>query len=183
MKASILFGIPNDYLKIWNRWTRKFRGPTKQRARLALKVIDRVLVVLFVALYVLLGWGCLTTSPGSGIGYLAASALSFGLLSLFRRRYNEPRPYELFKLTPLVAREGAGKSFPSRHCFCAFLIATITFAVFQPFGGFAILAAILLGWLRVLEGVHFPRDIIAGAVLGVLGGLFTLAATLWPLFS
>jgi membrane-associated phospholipid phosphatase len=33
------------------------------------------------------------------------------------------------------------------------------------------IAGILLAWSRVAGGVHFPRDVIAGALIGVFSGV------------
>ncbi len=54
-------------------------------------------------------------------------AVSFTLLSVFRKAYSAPRPYEVFSIQPLLKKETVGKSFPSRHVFSAFVIAMTFF--------------------------------------------------------
>ncbi|MBQ1449090.1 MAG: hypothetical protein IIZ15_03200, partial [Coriobacteriales bacterium] len=51
-------------------------------------------------------------------------AVSFALLSMFRRALNAPRPYEVYGIEPLIHKETRGKTFPSRHTFCMFLISS-----------------------------------------------------------
>ena len=64
-------------------------------------------------------------------------AVSFGFLSLFRRLYSAPRPYEVWDITPLLKKDTRGKSFPSRHVFSVFIIGMTYFHTFislaQPF--------------------------------------------------
>ena len=45
--------------------------------------------------------------------------VAFVVVSVFRRIYNAPRPYEKMDITPLIAKDKQGQSFPSRHVFSA----------------------------------------------------------------
>ena len=61
---------------------------------------------------------------------------------------------------------------PSRHVASAFVIATVILSYYPFAGAGAIIAAATLAFLRFLEGVHYPSDLIVGAVLGfVFGGI------------
>lgn len=174
----ILYSVPSDYPERWKRWTKRFRGKGSTKRKQVLRIAGKVLVGFFVALYLLLAWGCLGATPAAIIAYLVSTGLCFFGMSLFRRWRNEPRPYEVFDLKPLIPKADlkSGESLPSRHTFSAFLIATIAAVVFRDFAGVVILLlAAALGTIRVLEGVHFLRDIVAGVVLGILAGLFCVA--------
>ena len=97
-------------------------------------------------------------------------AVSFLLLSLVRHLINARRPYEVHAFQPLISKESAGHSFPSRHVFSIFVIATTIFW-FYPAVAVAIwLMGIALAIIRVVSGVHFPRDVIAGMAIGILCG-------------
>ena len=65
-------------------------------------------------------------------------------------------------------------SFPSGHTSGAFLfsllMSTFSFEIFC----LLIPWAIGVGWARVMLGVHYPGDTLAGAILGVLTGCFTI---------
>lgn len=145
----------------------------------ALRVLNRGIVGVFYAAYaVLLGWACATDpwklAPLSGV-----VALGFVAVSAYRSRLNAPRPYERCAISPLIVRDGAGESFPSRHAFSAFAIAASWFAAAAPVALALLAVAALLAVCRVLGGVHFPRDVIAGALVGVaVGGLAAFLATL-----
>lgn len=96
--------------------------------------------------------------------------VSFILLSVVRKLINAPRPYEIFKTAPLIPKTTKGKSFPSRHVFSIFVIGTtFVYTCSIPELGYLIyVLGILLAAIRVVSGVHFPRDVLAGACLGIL---------------
>ncbi|UTF61422.1 phosphatase PAP2 family protein [Gilvimarinus sp. DA14] len=66
-------------------------------------------------------------------------------------------------------------SFPSGHTAAAFVFAYLILAFFPAFALAAYVLACLIGMSRVLLGVHYPSDIVAGAALGtgcaMLGGI------------
>lgn len=100
-------------------------------------------------------------------------ALSFLLLSIVRRAIDRPRPYETLAIEPLLNKLSHGSSFPSRHIFSAFLIAgTVTFVT--PWGALLYIPATLLALIRVVGGVHYPSDVIVGALVGVAATLLYL---------
>lgn len=101
-------------------------------------------------------------------------AVLFIGLSVFRRFYNAPRPYEALAIDPLIHKDTQGKSFPSRHIFSVFMIAMCWLA-YCPLVGIALLAGgVVMAVVRVIGGVHYPRDVIAGALVAVLGGILGL---------
>lgn len=105
---------------------------------------------------------------------LSVPFVAFVLLSVFRSRVNAPRPYEVFDAKPVISKDSKGKSFPSRHVFSIFLIAT-TFLAVCPNAAFGLVIealGIALAAIRVMAGVHFPRDVIMGALLGIFAGSF-----------
>lgn len=110
------------------------------------------------------------TQDGRFWRVLFTPAISFVMVSIFRNFINAPRPYEVADTVPIIKKETKGKSFPSRHVFSVFVIATTLFYIYKPVGILLMLAGILLAILRVVGGVHFPRDVIAGAIIGILSG-------------
>lgn len=104
---------------------------------------------------------------------LLVPAVSFIVLSIFRRIVNSPRPYEVFGIPPVIPKNTKGKSFPSRHVFSVVIIG-MTFLACFPYKGaavFILAVGAAMGVIRVISGVHFPRDVIAGALFGVISGI------------
>lgn len=102
---------------------------------------------------------------------LLAPAISFILVSVFRNLVNAPRPYEVNNTVPLINKDTKGKSFPSRHVFSVFVVASTLYFISLPLGIILLLAGVLLAILRVIGGVHFPKDVIAGAIIGIISGI------------
>ncbi len=156
------------YEQRYEQWAAPLRGrPGVVRA---LNIVNHGIVVVFYAAYaLLLGWACVS-DPWKLAPLVGVTAVGFAAVSFFRRRFNAPRPYECCAIAPLIARDGAGKSFPSRHAFSAFAIAASWFAASAPVAVVLLVAAVVLAVCRVLGGVHFPRDVVAGAFIGSATG-------------
>ena len=102
---------------------------------------------------------------------LIVPGISFLLVSLVRVLLDFPRPYEEIAIEPLVKKDTLGKSFPSRHTFSTFVIAVTVFYFWPVWGILTGIAGALLATARVLGGVHFLRDVIAGAAIGIGCGI------------
>lgn len=98
-------------------------------------------------------------------------AISFLLLSIFRKIYSAPRPYEILDISPLIYKETKGKSFPSRHVFSIFMIGMTFFYIVKPIGIMIFILGVAMAYVRVIGGVHFPKDVAVGALVGILCGM------------
>lgn len=98
-------------------------------------------------------------------------ALAFAAVSLVRRWIDAPRPYEELAIEPLIAKDTKGKSLPSRHVFSVYMIALCWLAYCLPVGVVLLLLGVDMMALRVLGGVHYLRDVLCGALIGVLCGV------------
>ena len=88
--------------------------------------------------------------------------------SLIKDVTERPRPPLRFPDPgPLVALPGSS-SFPSGHATVAFACATVLAATDRRLAIPAFALAVGIAWSRVYVGVHYPLDVLAGAVLGVL---------------
>lgn len=152
----------------YERWSAPFRTPGRTRA---LGVLNRVLTLSCYLAYPLALVLLAVRRDSRGLWALVIPAVSFLLLSVFRDRYNAPRPYEVLEITPLIHKDTRGHSFPSRHVFSVFVIAMTFLWLLPPVGILFLCFGLLLAWCRVIGGVHFPRDVAAGALCGVLAGL------------
>ena len=146
---------------------------------LANKVITDVVCVAYPCLLVWLTYAAATGAAGA-VGTLLRAVLvpgvSFALVTVLRKAINAPRPYEVFDASPIIPKDTRGNSFPSRHAFSIFVIA-MTFCACCPLawvGPVMLVAGVLLAVIRVVSGVHFPRDVVVGALLGMLAGFMGL---------
>ena len=95
----------------------------------------------------------------------------FIIVTLFRRLLNFPRPYEVFSFYEHAPRRKRGQSFPSRHVFSIFVIGASLCFVNVGVGLALMLVGLTLAVSRVLLGIHFIRDVVAGGLIGVVSGV------------
>ena len=80
-----------------------------------------------------------------------------------------PRPCWL-ESVPLLIANPADYSFPSGHTLSSVIGATILTRTDRRFGWAAISLAALIAFSRLYLYVHWPSDVLAGALLGILMG-------------
>lgn len=102
---------------------------------------------------------------------IVVPATAFVVVSIFRKLIDSPRPYTKYGITPLINKDKIGESFPSRHTLSAFLITMTGFYVYFPVGIVLAVMSLIIAITRVVSGVHFTKDVIAGAVIGILSGI------------
>lgn len=100
---------------------------------------------------------------------------SFILVSVIRKCIDAKRPYEKYDIKPLFIKDTKGESMPSRHVFSITIIAMCWLYVSVPIGSIMLALVIIMAVSRVLAGVHFVRDVLAGFAVGILCGI----AGLW----
>ena len=102
---------------------------------------------------------------------LAAMALAFVLAHLGQYLIASDRPFVTGLGTKWVPHR-ASHSFPSAHASVSFAFAVATSLVARHWYWAlpALAVAALISWSRVYLGLHFPSDILAGAVLGAVCG-------------
>lgn len=101
---------------------------------------------------------------------LLVPAAAFVLCTVVRRLLNLPRPYDQPGFEPLMPKAMKGQSCPSRHAASVTIIAMACWYVNPNLGAFLTVLTILICVVRVLAGVHHPRDIYAGVLLSLLVG-------------
>lgn len=129
---------------------------------------DKILTKLSYVIYPIFFIYLLIKDESDIYAYIIVPAVSFAVISIFRYVLCAPRPYELFNIPPVIKKDTKGKSFPSRHVFSAFVIATSVFHFSRPEGIVLGAFGIILAASRVFGGVHFIRDVIAGGLLGII---------------
>ncbi|MCR5668843.1 MAG: phosphatase PAP2 family protein [Lachnospiraceae bacterium] len=135
-----------------------------------MNLMDRLIVAITVASYPMLLVYLYQTDFEVFTRTLILPAVAFLVVSLFRRFFNQKRPYEVYDFEPVIHRKGTGKSMPSRHVFSIFMIAMCFFQVDLSLGFTFCIMGTALALLRVYGGVHFVKDVIVGALVAIISG-------------
>ena len=138
---------------------------------LALRIVSHASAALSVPVFMLLCYRAFTVSLPSLIKLLVILGAPFLLVTLLRRVINAPRPYEMYAFFEKTPKNKSGSSFPSRHAFSIFAIGSAALFVYPIIGSALLLLGVCLCVCRVLLGIHFVRDVLAGALIGALASI------------
>ena len=94
----------------------------------------------------------------------------FVLVEVIRWLWFRPRPFVTLNFVPLINQSAKEASFPSGHASFYFALSTIVYCYNKKAGILFFIASALIVIARVFVGIHWPSDILAGAVLGILTG-------------
>ena len=138
-----------------------------------LRTFNRFMTVVMPMIYLtLLATTYLQQGLGKQVGiYLFIPASGFVILSFLRKKINAPRPYEVWEIVPLLDRDSPGQSMPSRHVFSATIISMACLHASLTMGMICLTLSAFLGLVRVLGGVHFPKDVVVGYICGLVWGV------------
>ena len=138
-----------------------------------LRTFNRFMTVVMPMIYLTL---LATTYLQEGLGkqvliYVFIPASGFVILSFLRKKINAPRPYEEWDIKPLLDRDSPGQSMPSRHVFSATIISMACLHASLSVGVILLVLSALLGIVRVLGGVHYPKDVVVGYICALVWGV------------
>jgi len=139
-------------------------------------VLDRILTGMSRYMHYGEGWGLvvlalLVVDPKTGaragieilpVLWLTMLTVNFPLKRLFRRR----RPFLAFVKARVLGPRPQDFSLPSGHSAAAFAGAFLLTAHVPVLGPFFYLVALIVAFSRVYLGVHYPSDVVFGAVAG-----------------
>ena len=120
-----------------------------------------------------------------------AYSLIFGVITLglmidiIKVYIRRARPYIKLKTIRIVGSKASGRSFPSGHTGQAFFLASLIVHYYHVNVYLWILlyaTALLVGITRIYVGMHYPRDVLAGAILGTAWGIVGVMVNGYILF-
>ena len=162
-------------MKNYQEWYDHIAGKIKSNPLFLrlLRAFNRFMTVVLPIVYLTL---LATTYLREGLGeqvwiYLFVPASGFVILSLLRKKLNAPRPYEVWEIVPLLDRDSPGQSMPSRHVFSATIISMACLHASLSVGLILLILSAILGLVRVLGGVHYPKDVVVGYICALVWGV------------
>lgn len=107
-------------------------------------------------------------------GITMSIALALGLIvgnGILKNLVARVRPFEINESVNLLVKKFTDYSFPSGHTLASFECATVLMAKERKAIGIpALILAISVAFSRIYLYVHYPSDVLAGAILGTLFG-------------
>ena len=162
-------------MKSYQEWYDHIAGNIENKPFLLrlLRAFNRFMTVVMPMIYLtLLATTYLQQGLGKQVGiYLFIPASGFVILSFLRKKINSPRPYEEWEIVPLLNRDSPGQSMPSRHVFSATIISMACLHASLIVGFILLILSVFLGLVRVLGGVHYPKDVLVGYACGLVWGV------------
>ena len=142
-----------------------------QRIALFFKTISRLGDGPFWYVMLLSVWIAQGLAYGLQILYLlVAGSVGTGIYKFLKHKTTRPRPYQVHQVIVLGERPLDHFSFPSGHTLHAVMV-TITLGYIQPLLLVLMLPfTILVALSRMILGLHYPSDVIVGAVIGTVVG-------------
>ncbi|MDN4502170.1 phosphatase PAP2 family protein [Alteromonadaceae bacterium BrNp21-10] len=129
-------------------------------------------------LYLFAGLTLFLFEPQHGAIFLYSALLAYSLeLPLYvilKKSFKRQRPCDLFINFKAHISPSDKFSLPSGHTAAAFLMASLLAHYYPSIALLVYAWAAIIGLSRILLGVHYPSDIVVGALLGKIISLLSL---------
>jgi membrane-associated phospholipid phosphatase len=118
----------------------------------------------------LMGWLAVVGSRRAALRMLGVVCVVYVASEALGIVWPRRRPFAELSNVVALAPHDVQRSFPSRHVASGLAMAAIAHSAHPRLGGVMTAAAWLLGVSRVAAGLHYPTDVLAGALLGIAIG-------------
>ena len=166
-----IISIDNDLFLFINGFTSK----TPWLDSIVKLVVNEYFIPVTLALLILYIWFNKHKGRVGAKRVLVTAALSVGLVNFIIQISNQffirARPFDEMDVNIIFYRP-TDPSFPSNAAAVGFALALSIFLVNKKLGVIAVLLASFYGFSRVYAGVHFPGDVVVGALIGIGSVLF-----------
>lgn len=101
---------------------------------------------------------------------MAASMILNAIVTnvVLKNLFVRTRPYEVVAGLERIIEKQVDFSFPSGHTSCSFAVAVVIYKLCpKKYGIPAMVLAVLIALSRLYVGVHFPTDVLGGAIVGI----------------
>ena len=131
---------------------------------------------LYALLFIILLWKGGNRGRWCALFLVIAVAVADPISSrVLKEEIGRERPCRKLHDVHLLVNCGGGKSFPSSHAVNNFAGFIVFASFFSRFAWIWLIMAVSISFSRVYVGVHYPSDVLAGAVIGmIIGGLVVL---------
>ena len=163
--------MKTNYLRFYEELTKNYQTDTKRNQ---LRLCNRIVTNTYYVVYPFLLLYLFIIQSEKLLPTILIPLLSIVAITLLRKVLARPRPYEEYPIDQILEKETQHNAMPSRHVFSASIIAMMCFSVSPILACILLVLAAIEGYIRVVGGVHYPRDVIVGYFLGVFFGLFIL---------
>lgn len=139
-----------------------FANPVLDLLFINITYLGSTLLLVFIAVLLLLN-----RQKKPALSLLIGLAINVVLILILKSFIARPRP----EIGARIITQSQESSFPSGHAANAFMAAGILGKYFSKFIFAFYILAILVGISRIYAGVHYPLDVLAGLVIGVIVNL------------
>lgn len=113
---------------------------------------------------------------------LTSACLAFGIGTILSHLFYRDRPFVTHQVHQMI-EHAANASFPSDHSIGSFVIAFSIFLYRKKDGVIWMALAALIAFSRIWNGVHYPLDVLSGALIGIVSSMIVyqlFAKLAWP---